>query len=571
MLTIKNRVGQTTIDKFKESIRAHFSFYGWARVGGCFGLTRGGSDSCGKGVVGEKIPTSNIQHPLPPLAPVFRTLMVGLLILLAISLAGCTPKGARALLQGKKLVDKGRYAEAIERLTNAASILGTNAQAWNYLGLAYHYAGHAGEAETAYNRALRLDHDLSEAHYNLGCLRLEENKPDLARTELTAFTLRRGNSVEGFLKLGEAQLAGHDAAAIPGAEKSFQEALRLNSQNPEALNGLGMVRTQQKRYGDAQQFFLNALRQRPDFAPAILNLAVLHHTRLQDHPAALQRYRQYVALKPRPANAEVVLAVAQQLEQELRPNPAPAPPVVAPGPAPGTKSRADSRTNPPPHATTNVAITPVSVPDAAKVTPKAESIPVRPANTTTQAGASPVVAKQSIEAPTNSHFASAQPAKNASGNRKEAEKLFNQGSDAQKAHRLQDAITAYRTATQLDPGYFDAHYNLGLAAAEAGNTQLALSAYENALAILPDSLDARYNFGLLLKQAGYVSDALDEWEKLVASHPNNAKGQLALANLYAQQLHDNAQAREHYLKVLEVDPHNGQADEIRHWITEHPQ
>ena len=84
-------------------------------------------------------------------------------------------------------------------------------------------------------------------------------------------------------------------------------------------------------------------------------------------------------------------------------------------------------------------------------------------------------------------------------------------------------------------------------------------------------MDARYNFGLLLKQAGYVSDALDEWEKLVASHPNNAKGQLALANLYAQQLHDNAQAREHYLKVLEVDPHNGQADEIRHWITEHPQ
>src|ERR1041385_6600855 len=279
-----------------------------------------------------------IQHTITEqLRPILAVALVFVL-----GFTGCTPKGARALLQGKKLIEKGRYTEAIERLTNATTILNTNAQAWNYLGLAYHYSGHPGEAETAYNLALRLDHDLSEAHYNLGCLWLEQNKPDLARTELTAFTLRRGNSLEGFLKLGEAQLNVRDTAGVAGAEKSFQEALHLNAQNPEALNGLGMVRFQQRRYGDAQQFFVNALRARPDFAPAILNLAILHQTHLQDPKTALQRYPQYVALKPKPQNADAVLSVTRDLEQQLKPHLAPASSVTQPIP----KAGADSKTNP---------------------------------------------------------------------------------------------------------------------------------------------------------------------------------------------------------------------------------
>jgi len=74
---------------------------------------------------------------------------------------------------------------------------------------------------------------------------------------------------------------------------------------------------------------------------------------------------------------------------------------------------------------------------------------------------------------------------------------------------------AYRKATQLDPTYYDAYYNLGLAAAEAGNLQSALLAYEHALALRPDSLDARYNFALVLKQANYFRDSANELEKLV--------------------------------------------------------
>src|SRR4051812_40627394 len=110
--------------------------------------------------------------------------------------SGCTPAGPKALLDGKRLIDQAKYAHAIEKLTRATSLLSTNAQAWNYLGLAYHYAGRTDEAERAYKRALALDHDLTESHYNLACLWLAQNRPEkneAAKTELLAYTLRRGN------------------------------------------------------------------------------------------------------------------------------------------------------------------------------------------------------------------------------------------------------------------------------------------------------------------------------------------------------------------------------------------
>ena len=158
---------------------------------------------------------------------------------LAVCIAGCTPPGPRALLKGRKLLERGDYAGAVEQFKTATTLLATNAQAWNYLGVACQRAGQPADAAAAYQRALALDRDLVEAHYNLGSLWLEQNKPAEARTELTAYTLRRSNEPEGWLKLGSAQLHASDYLA---AEKSFSTALYLNTNNAEALNGLGLAR-----------------------------------------------------------------------------------------------------------------------------------------------------------------------------------------------------------------------------------------------------------------------------------------------------------------------------------------
>jgi Flp pilus assembly protein TadD len=67
-----------------------------------------------------------------------------------------------------------------------------------------------------------------------------------------------------------------------------------------------------------------------------------------------------------------------------------------------------------------------------------------------------------------------------------------------------------------------------------------------------------------------VADAVNELEKIVAASPDEVRAQLALGNLYAQKLNNPAQARRHYLKVLELDPRNAQANDIRYWLTANP-
>src|ERR1017187_814816 len=175
---------------------------------------------------------------------------------LAVVISGCAPPGPRALLAGKKLMDRGDYPGAVEKLKTATTLLATNAAAWNYYGVALQHAGQPADAAQAYQNALKFNRDLVEAHYNLGCLRLEQNQPDAARTEFTAYTLRRNNTPEGWLKLGAAKLKLHDL--LP-AEKSFSTALSLNQNNAEALNGLGLARVEGGRPQDAAKFFSAAI------------------------------------------------------------------------------------------------------------------------------------------------------------------------------------------------------------------------------------------------------------------------------------------------------------------------
>jgi tetratricopeptide (TPR) repeat protein len=172
--------------------------------------------------------------------------------------------------------------------------------------------------------------------------------------------------------------------------------------------------------------------------------------------------------------------------------------------------------------------------------------------------------------PSTARYAYKSPAKPVAGQQPEAKRSFELGVEAQSAQRLTEAIRFYRQAIQIDPAYFDAYYNLGLAALASTDLPLALATYETALAIRPDSPDARYNFALALKQSNYPLDAANELLKLLNTYPNEGRAHLMLGNLYAQQLHQPAKARQHYLKVLETDPGNPEASAIHFWLKNNP-
>jgi Flp pilus assembly protein TadD len=258
--------------------------------------------------------------------------LYSLAMLACFVMVGCTPPGPRALLQGKQLIDEGKHDLAVKPLERATVLLPKNAYTWNYLGLAYHGNHQMEEAVKAYRTALSLDHKLSAVRYNLGCLYLEQTNLIAAIDELKSFTLLQPIAVEGWLKLGDAQL---QARRLDDAERSFRMAIELQTKNPVALNGLGLIQVHRRRWAEAANHFNVAAVQEPPYGPALLNSAVVQHQYLNNRALALHRYRQYLEIEPRPADWQNVEATMKQLDQELNPMtvvhaPAPIPPAVQP-------------------------------------------------------------------------------------------------------------------------------------------------------------------------------------------------------------------------------------------------
>ena len=453
----------------------------------------------------------------------------GLLFICAIILVGCGDPGARALLDGERLIKEGKYQDAIKRLTDAAYRLPDNAQARNYLGLAYHHAGNAQQAAEAYVAALRLNGKLAVVRYNLGCLYLEQNLPAQAVDELTSYTLLEPQNIDGFLKLGTAQLRraaqlsrGEKTRMLDSAQKSFDASLKLNK-TAEGYNGLGLVDVQKGRTRESLQQFNKALQVEPNYPAALLNIAIVNQRYLNDPRTALQKYREYLAAVPRSSEVRPVEEVARALDVQLS----------------GGRSSTTAPVN-----SNRVAVSETNKPGT-----KAEG-------------------DSNVKATTRYRYSTL--SRPASGNRTEALRLYNEGNEAQKAKNVRGAIAAFQNATKADPSFFEAHFKLGLLRYEAGDYNAALLSYEHALAAMPDSSAARYNFALALQKAGYAADAAQELEKILRQAPSDSRAHLTLAILYERQLGNIAAAREHYQKVLDLEPKHVQANAIRTWLQAHP-
>jgi len=269
--------------------------------------------------------------------------------------SGCTPAGPKALSTGERLLQEGRASDAIPLLKEAVILLVTNApacaQAWNHLGLAYHYSGRLREADQAYQNALKKDFNLVVVHYNRGCLLLEENQLAGAIAALTTYTVHRPKAVDGWLKLGSAQLR---ARQFDAADVSFRQAVALNQRPSEAYNGLGLSQAFRRRPHEAFQYFHAALKSETNYPPALLNQAIVAQVQLNDRPLALQKYHAYLDATTNAANETAVMALVKQFEAELHPPPM-APPTSPP-------VLAVTVTNPPTRITNVAAVQPAVAP-----------------------------------------------------------------------------------------------------------------------------------------------------------------------------------------------------------------
>jgi len=134
-----------------------------------------------------------------------------------------------------------------------------------------------------------------------------------------------------------------------------------------------------------------------------------------------------------------------------------------------------------------------------------------------------------------------------------AEGFNNLGVALKEQGKPNEEIAAYNKALSIKPDYADAYNNLGNALKEQGKLEEAIAAYNKALSIKPDYADAYYNLGITLKEQGKLDEAIAAYNKALSIKPD-------YANARAQYLHALAhvcdwsaiEAVQYYLSELGV-------------------
>jgi len=131
--------------------------------------------------------------------------------------------------------------------------------------------------------------------------------------------------------------------------------------------------------------------------------------------------------------------------------------------------------------------------------------------------------------------------------------LNNLGIALRQMGELDDAIQQYRKALQSQPDYAEAHYNLGIALFAKGDTEEAIAQYRQALLTAPENAKAHNNLGIALALKGNMEEAIQQYRKALQSQPDYAEAHYNLGNAFVTcDKLDEAIAQ--YRQALELNP-----------------
>ncbi len=146
---------------------------------------------------------------------------------------------------GLILRDKGDIEQALECFRKVTSLMPEASQGWNHLALALEELELYPDAETAYQKAIRLDNRHVAALYNLAALKLRTGKKEEAGRLLEqVLDIDPDNESARFLLQGLGRLPAPEAAPISHVQKVFDECAgkfektlvdKLEYRTPEVL------------------------------------------------------------------------------------------------------------------------------------------------------------------------------------------------------------------------------------------------------------------------------------------------------------------------------------------------
>jgi len=458
---------------------------------------------------------------------------------------------------GEAQVRLGQYDAAVRSLGEALRLNQTDADTWNWLGVAQFQQGRTQEAARSFQTALRLQANHGHALLNLAILTQEKlrnpgqalelyhrylaflpNAPNAKEVRRLADRLEAepGSQTRSALTAKEPERGPPETAATvsvnpaAGSTSTLPSRQAAASAAPTAVQPARSVETVTVTPAPTIATTINPQDARRAPSPST-ETGAASAPRLAESPRSLPEAATSEAPKKRGFFAKInPLNLFKKRTAEKQPTPLP--------------ERADQRQNP-----------------AGRTVDRGEA-------RAGSAQAAPTTFLGIEDAARFKRYVTQWPVPPVEGHRRAAERALERAEAFRKRGRSVEAAQAYLEAVRADPADFKARFNLGLMYLDAGEFGKALPEFEAATRIEPDSVPARYNFALALKWADYPVDSAIELVVLLRMDPKDARAHLALGNLYAQQFGNKTRAREHYARVLELDPGHPQAGAIRIWLAQ---
>lgn len=425
-----------------------------------------------------------------------------------------SPQDVEALiLNGQILLQNGKYQDALQTLQLAVKGDSANPMGHYQLGMAYFALGNTNQAESQWRDAVRLLPTLAETWIALGTNAAQ--RQDWTNLEPIGVQLKKisPQSSGGYLFHATARFNQGDAAS---AEADLNQLLRMAPEMPMGYAKLGQLRAAQKRWNEAEQLYIEALRHSPDYLDAIRGMVDLDFRR--GRPADARQFLQGQIARD-PHNAILYLLQGEAYLQD--------------------KHLEDAKQS------------------------FSRCLELDKQNLTAFVMLGQV--EQALGHPAES-IASYQRAIAIAPN--DAGLYTNLGVTYEAQGNWQAAQAAYQRALALDPERALAANNLAYLMLEhGGNVNVALTLAQTARRGLPNIPNSADTLGWAYVQNGGYSVAVSLLENAVKSAPSNATYRYHLGMTY-QKLHDLGRARTEFEKSIRLDPSAPSAEKASRALSE---
>jgi Flp pilus assembly protein TadD len=215
-----------------------------------------------------------------------------------------SPLGSRNYLPyGRELLDQGLDSAAVVAFERAAQGSPTASTLYR-LGTLLVKSGETTKARDAFERALAMQPDLSEASNDLGTLLAQSGDLPSAIEKFRAALATTPDYPDALNNLGYALLL---TGRPQDARELYEKALKLQPDFPEALNNLGLIHGREGEMDRAEHYFREALARRGDYGEAANNLALVLVAR--GHPEdAIRLLEGFLETRPDFENTYITLA-----------------------------------------------------------------------------------------------------------------------------------------------------------------------------------------------------------------------------------------------------------------------